>query len=184
MAMARREQLLFMRTGTSAALPQDFNTMLASEYGADLVVPTDFRQETAISWQDGHLTAAGTRKKFRHAVNQRADQAVTDSLVAGKNVVFGGFLNLSARREAVRDSAAAIAGVRVISLAVHTSPEVIRSRIEAQHSEIAVVERQFELSQEIAGRIQWPDAQEDHLDIDGDLEAVALVQLTALECGL
>jgi predicted kinase len=182
--MARREQLLFMRTGTYASLPKDFDTMLASEYGADLVVPADFRQETAIGWRGGDLYAAQTKTKFRHAVNQRADQAVTDSLVAGENVVFGGFLNLQARREAVRNRAAAVAGVRVISLAVHTSPEVIRSRIEAQHSELAVVEQQFELSQEIAGRIQWPDAQEDHIDIDGDLEAVALVQLTALECGL
>lgn len=181
---AQHEQLLFMRTGTYAALPQDFDNMLASEYAADLVVPADFRAETALGWQDGDLNHARTRKKFRGVVNQRADQAVTDSLAAGESVVFGGFLNLRARREAVRTSAATVAGVRVIALAVHTSPQVIRSRIADQHSDLTVIEKQLEVSREIAGRVEWPDAQEEHLDICGDFEAATLLETIALHYDL
>jgi predicted kinase len=178
------DQLLFMRTGTYAALPQDFDNMLASEYAADLVVPADFRAETALGWQDGDLNHARTRKKFRSVINQRADQAVAASLVAGESVVFEGFLNLRTRREAVRDSAAAIAGVRVISLAVHTSPEVIRSRIATQHSDLTVIEKQLEVSREIAGRIEWPDDQEEHLQLSGDFEAADLLEAIALHYDL
>lgn len=174
-----QEQLLFMRTGTHASLPGDFDDRLAADYDAALIAPADFRVGVARAWEEEHPSKAMPSTTFRHAVNRKADQAVAESLAIGNNVVVGGFLNLRRRRETMRNIAADVTGARVISLAAHTSPQVVKSRIEDQHTELEIIERRVQVSKDIAGRIQWPDDQEEHLDLNGDLDAVVLLRTIA-----
>jgi predicted kinase len=181
-----QEQLLFMRTGTFGSLPEAFNDSLAQEYEAELIIPADYRAELAPTWPSGRSAQA----KLRYAVNERADRAVARSLAEGYDVVFGGYLNLSGRREAVRDIAAQVGGVRVVSLVVETSPEVIRQRIEnhvkyvngelmvSPHHQEAIAKKIL-LSEEMASRIDWPEQQEDPLQLNGDLEVSDLLQTIA-----
>lgn len=167
----RERPILFMKVGLQGAEPLGFYDVVADRYDADQHVLAEIASE----YQPTPEPPRGRVRRLREYVRQTAIDRCVESLQAGTNAFYDGFLNSRNHRKTVTAVAQAC-GAQAAVLCVRAPQRLIEARLRERYeydelyvpSSSTTIDTVLNKMRGMRRGLEWPDATEFAIRLKGN----------------